>query len=85
MIIDYTKENGITFWKLEELEVERQGSKDRRLRNVKIRLLCDCCRKPFVKWLHDPSMAFSFCCSEKCLKQEEAEVHKKLRGEGTGK
>lgn len=82
--IDYTKETEIYFWKLEELEVQRQGrEKDRKLRNVRIKLLCDNCRKPFIKWLHDPALALSFCCSDECLKEIEKKAREEMRKEDT--
>lgn len=82
MIVDYSNEK-LCFVDLEEKELQRQGAgKDRKLQNVKVRLSCDNCGKPFVRWLHNPSLAFSFCCSDKCLKKKEQEVHKKLKKEG---
>jgi hypothetical protein len=80
-LIDYSNER-LCFVDLEEKEVQRQeAGKDRKLHNVKIRLSCDGCKKPFEKWLHDPSLAFSFCCSDGCLKNMEQEVHKQLQKE----
>lgn len=81
-IIEYTSER-LCFVDLEEKEVQRQkAGKDRKLGDVKVRLSCDCCGKPFVKCLHDPSLAFSFCCNDRCLKKMEREVHKQLQKEG---
>ena len=67
--IDYTGKN-ICFWDLEKLELKKQN-KEKKLKNVKIKLTCNCCKKPFTKYLHDSALAFSFCCSEKCLNKME--------------
>ena len=53
MIIDYTKEDGMCFIKLIELEAKRQNRSAEKLKVVQAKLLCDCCNKPFVKWLDD--------------------------------
>ena len=65
-IIDYTKVNEMTYVLLEQMEVERQDSKNGRLYDCRVRLLCDNCNKPFVRWLHDQRLAFGFTCSKKC-------------------
>lgn len=78
MIVDYTKEDSICFIKLIDLEMKRQNRFDGKLKAVKVNLLCDCCNKPFVKWLDDIDLQLSFCCSDKCLKEMERKARYEL-------
>jgi len=69
--VDYTAVGHMTFAKLRQLETQRQGSKDDRVRNVAVRLLCDNCHKPFTCMLHDYRLAFGLTCTMGCLKELE--------------
>lgn len=68
-IIDYSDKDDLTFAKLRELEMQRQGIDNWKLERVRVKVKCEVCGKAYVTWLHSVELALSFTCSEECYVQ----------------